>query len=460
MRTIKLLAVLAAAFALVLLAAVSAAGKPGAQRHHAAAIGGCHITIEAPTVITFGESVTVFGNLTCPTAATAASRELKILQRPAPSVRGVSIAAIATTDTGGAFKLEATPTVNTIYSVLATGAPSAHVMVKVSPAVTLEGPKTTQLLTGRGPVLGALRRPASRLANTVTFTGTVRPAYVGERVALQRESASANEEWRRIAFGVVSTVVGGEGRYTIKHTFGVPGDANIRAVANPGLHNAPGASTSLSYVISEAQNPNLTIEAAGGADPISAGQSVTIQGVAKGAAGKPITLLARFRGAKFAPVASTTAGAGGSYKFLQAPQRNTAYRVSDAATKSAVLFEGVRYVITPAAAASTSAQQGVALLFSGRVTPARAGHVIYLERQNPSGIGYHVVEVATLSATGTYALSRAFLDPGPAKLRVKIPGDPENLGVATPISSVSITPAPPGSLRPLRPERQPSDGQL
>jgi hypothetical protein len=43
---------------------------------------------------------------------------------------------------------------------------------------------------------------------------------------------------------------------------------------------------------------------------------------------------------------------------------------------------------------------------------------------------------------------------------VKIPGDPENQGVVTPILSVGITPAPADSLRPLPPEREPSEGQL
>jgi hypothetical protein len=460
MRPIKPVPLTAAAVVLLALTPAGAAGKPRDQRRPAAAIGVCKLAIEAPPVITVGESVTVFGHLTCPTAANAASREVKILQRPAPPLRPASIAGAATTEAGGAFKFEATPTVNTSYFAVAAAARSAHVTVRVSPAVSFEGPKATQLFTGRGPVLGAVRLPASRNANRVTFTGGVRPAYVGEIVTLQRESATATEEWRRIGVGVVSTVVGGEGRYTIKHTFGVPGDANVRAVAHPGVGNAPGASTSLSYVISQAQNPNLTIEAAGGADPISAGQAVTIQGVAKGAAGKPITLWAHTKGAKFAPLASATAGAGGTYKFLQAPQRNTFYRVSDGATKSAVLFEGVKYVITPASAPGASAQQGVPLLLAGRVAPARAGHVIYLERQNASGGGHHVVEVATLAANGTYSLSRAFLDPGLAKLRVKVPGDPENLGAATPIFTVNITPAPAGSLRALAPEREPSEGQL
>jgi hypothetical protein len=462
MRPIKLIPVLAAATTLLALAAAGASGRPAGQvgPHHTAAVGGCRFTVEAPDVITFGESVTVFGHLSCPTAGDAASKEVKILQRPLPPLQAASLAGAASTDASGAFKFEASPSVDTTYLAVAPNARSAHVTVKVSPAVSLEGPKATELFTGRGPILGATRPAAGRLAYKVTFTGTVKPAHVGEVVALQRSSATTNEEWRRIALGVVSSVTGNEGRYTIKHTFAVPGDANIRVVAHPGPGNSPGASTSLSYVISQAQNPNLTIEAAAGADPINAGQSVTIGGVAKGAAGQQVTLWSHTKNIKFAPIASTNAGAGGAYKFVQAPLRNTFYRVSDAATKSAVLFEGVKFVLTPASAPGTTALQDSALSFTGKVTPVRAGHVIYLERQNASGVGYHVVEVSTVSAVGTYSVSRAFLDTGVAKLRVKIPGDPENQGASTPLVSVSITPAPAGSLVPLVPPREPSEGQL
>jgi hypothetical protein len=458
MRSIKLAPLIAAAATLLALTPAGASGK--SDPRHTAVIGGCKMNIESPTVITFGESVTVVGHLRCPTPVNAAGKEVKIFQRLAAAPRVVALAGATTSEAGGAFKFESAPTVNTTYFAVAAGARGAHATVRVSPAVTLEGPTSAQLFTGRGPILGATPLPAGKLAFRVTFTGSVRPAYVGEVVALQRESASGGEGWRRIALGAVSAMVGGEGRYTIRHTFGVPGDANIRAVAHPAFGNAPGASTSLSYVITQAQNPDLTIEAAGGADPISAGQSVTIQGVAKGAAGTQITLQARARDANFAPVASTTAGAGGAYKFHVTPQRNTFYRAVDATTKSAVLFEGVRYVITPAAAPGPAALQGTALVFTGTVAPPRAGHVIYLERQNASGIGFHVVEVGTLGAGGSYSISRAFLDPGTAKLRVKIPGDPENQGAATPLTTVTITPAPAGSLRPLAREREPSGGQL
>ena len=103
---------------------------------------------------------------------------------------------------------------------------------------------------------------------------------------------------------------------------------------------------------------------------------------------------------------------------------------------------------------------GSPVTFTGTVSPVHAGHPIYIERQNASGVNFHVVEVGVVSAAGTYSISHAFFGAGVAKLRVKIPGDPENQGVASPLTSVTITPSPARLLRPLAPVRQPSEGQL
>jgi hypothetical protein len=453
MHALRLVGSCAAAAGALALSVVAAAR--GIEHPRA---GACQITLDAPAIVTYGESVTLFGHINC--ASPAGAAQVKIFKRSSFGPHPLGLAGAATVEAGGAFKFETTPTANTVYYAVLPGVASKRKTVRVAPAVTLEGPKSAQLFTGKGEFLGALPHALSRLLNRVKFSGTVKPAYLGEVVALQRSSAVASEEWRRIAIGVVTSLAGGEGHYTIAHTFAAPGDANIRAVAHPRIGYVPGASSALSYVISQAQNPALTIEAAAGADPILAGQSVTIQGVAAGQAGKTVTLFARGAGGHFAPVAQTTAGAGGAYKFTQTPPHNTFYRASDAVTQSAVMFEGVKYVIAPAPSGASSAQQGAPVVFSGKVSPARAGHVIYLERQNPSGLGFHVVQVATVAPDGSYSLSRGFLAPGTARLRVKIPGDPENQGASTAVVTVTITPAPPGSLAPLAPEREPGNGQL
>ena len=224
-----------------------------------------------------------------------------------------------------------------------------------------------------------------------------------------------------------------------------------------GAHKAAGASTPISLEISQRQNPSLTINSS--ADPISYGGSITITGVAAGAPSQPLTLMARVPGAKFAPVATTTTS-GGKYTFAQSPLRNTFYQVTSAATKSSILFEGVKYMLTAAPLALT-AQQGQTLTFTGKVSPAHAGHVIYLERQGPAGIGFFVAEEGTVSALGTYSISHTFFGAGTMKLRVKIPGDPENQGVAGQLFEANVTHAPAGALlKPQEPAKQPAVGQL
>ena len=176
------------------------------------------------------------------------------------------------------------------------------------------------------------------------------------------------EEWRRIGLGQV----GPGGSFSITHNFVVAGDSNIRVVVRPFRFNTRGASEPRSYEISQAQNPQLTIQSS--ANPLAYGQPATISGTlgagtAAAVASTPVTLLARTRlQHKFAPVATGVTGAGGSYAFAaQTPQQSTFYRVTGAGKSSAVLFEGVKYVLT-AAASATTAQAGQPVTFSGTVT--------------------------------------------------------------------------------------------
>jgi hypothetical protein len=231
-----------------------------------------------------------------------------------------------------------------------------------------------------------------------------------------------------------------------------------------GTHvNAAGATEVRGYVISQPQNPNLTLEVK--KDPISFGETVELKGVAKGVSNGTVTLWARNKGPgqKFAPVGTEKTDGSGNYTFSQTPEKNTFYRVTDSTTKSAIVFVGVRFVLTPTSSPGATVQAGTPLTFTGTVAPKRpdlAGHPIYLERQGPAHLGYGVVEVGQVKANGEYSLSRAFFAPGTIKLRVKIPGDPENQGAATAAVTVTVTPAPPGTLRPELPTKKPGQGQL
>ena len=457
MRSIKLVPFLAAAAALLALAPAGASARRAHNaRPHASRP--CRIHLETPKApIATGESATVFGKLTCPKPAEAAGRQIALYEQSAPKPGFTPVGTPVTTEASGAFQV--TPpvfTTNSVFYAVAEGVQSAHRTIRVSAQITA-GPPTppegAQLFTSAG---NKRRHPR------VTFAGEVSPLDAGAVVVLQRENATANEEWRAIGRGTVDAL----GKYSIVHNFVIPGDANIRVVVHPRKINAPSATSPTSYEISQAQNPALTIEST--VDPLLYGQSATIKGVVAGAAANtPVTLLARGKGADFAPLATGQTGTGGSYEFTQTPLTSTFYRVSTATTKSAVLFAGVKYALTVAPAPST-VQAGQPATFSGTVLPALAGHVVYLERQGSLKLGWYVLDMGTVGAPGkpgeaaAFSIAHAFYSPGIHHLRIKIPGDPGNQGASSAPFDMTVTPAPASALHPEAPgnTRLPGEGQL
>jgi hypothetical protein len=438
MRSIKLVGALSVATASL---AMAAAGASAAR--HPSPNGRCNVNINlAPTTVTAGDTVVVFGQLRCHRGARSSGVPVALLERPT-ATPGFGVVQTTTTALGGFYEFTVTGIeADSTFYVRSHGAASGTRSVRVAAEVTLTGPpEGTQLFTGR--------------PNRVTFTGTVNPADAGARVILQRQNALTGDEWHRIDSGRA----GPGGIYAITHTFVVPGDANIRALVRSQGRNIPSPSNVLTYEISQAENPLLTIEAS--ADPISFGQSVTISGVLARGAGKPVTLFARTANQHgFAPVAQGLAAAGGSYAFPpQFPVYSTFYQVR-AGVSSAVLYEGVKDVLT-AQVSRTTVPAGQSLTFSGTVAPDHTGHVIYLERQNASGEGFHVVQVGTLGPGSAYSIVHTVYDAGTRVFRVMIPGGPDNEGAASPPFTVVVTPAPSSALPVEGPGNStlPSEGQ-
>ncbi|HST56641.1 MAG TPA: hypothetical protein VLJ42_12215, partial [Solirubrobacteraceae bacterium] len=115
--------------------------------------------------------------------------------------------------------------------------------------------------------------------------------------------------------------------------------------------------------------------------------------------------------------------------------------------KSAVLYEAVKDVLT-AQVSATSVTAGAQLTFSGTVAPSHPGHVIYLQRQNASGQGFHVVEVGFVHGDSSYSIVHRVYDTGTKVFRVFIPGGPENAGAASQPFTITVTPAPLSTLTP------------
>ena len=268
MRIRKLASVAVAAIALLVPLAPAAASA----YKHSSPGGRCRIDLSvAPREITAGDPILAYGRLFCARRASAAGQTVRLFEH-ALGKPGYTLVQSTTTGPLGFYELtQIGVDTNSVFHVRSHGAQSGRRLVRVAAQVTLSGPpEGTQLLTGA--------------ANAVTFTGTVTPADAGSRVILQRQNALTGNEWRRIG----SSTVGSEGAFTIVHTFVVPGDASLRVIVRSPGTNIPSPSNPLEYEISQAQNPQLTIDAS--SDPIAYGQSVTLSGVAAGLANTPVTL--------------------------------------------------------------------------------------------------------------------------------------------------------------------------
>ncbi len=200
--------------------------------------------------------------------------------------------------------------------------------------VTLTGPpEGTQIETGA--------------PNQETFSGTVTPATdVGARVILQRQNAVTGDEWHRIGVGQVEA--GGD--YTITHIFRVPGDASIRVLVRSDGLNMPERLDAARVRDLPGAEPEPDDRELGRPDHLrTAGHDL---GRARGRHDAADGHAARHgpstsRASPRSPRSST--GAGGAYSFpAQAPVNSTLYRVQGAARreKSAVLYEGVKDVLT------------------------------------------------------------------------------------------------------------------
>jgi hypothetical protein len=457
MRSLRPLFIGVAAFVAPVLAIASIAGatprihpRPGHSSRKHAGPSNCQISMNVtPHTLTARDPAVIFGRLTCAGATSVAGRTVELFGRLG-AAHGYSAVQSTTTDGGGFYEFAALPpvTASVPWFVRCDDVRSAAEQVKVAARVMLAGPpEGTQLLAGP--------------TNRVTFTGSVDPNDAGYAVVLERQDGLTGGTWHRIdGHGTV----GPEGRFSVTHTFSHPGFANLRVVvsnrgrANP--HDVPSASNVLAYEISQAQNPRLTIAAS--ADPIADGQSVTITGTLAAGAKKQVTLLAGLSGQKLSPVAKATTGGGGAFSFAsQSPSASTVYRVKGGGTTSAAMDVGVRDVLT-ATVSATSVAAGQPLTFSGTVAPEHSGHVIYLERQNASGTGFHVIELGTVGMGSNYSIVHAAYDVGTHVFRISIPGGPENEGVASAPLSVEVKAAPASTLIPEAPENSglPVGGQF
>ncbi|HWY89059.1 MAG TPA: hypothetical protein VNY31_00155 [Solirubrobacteraceae bacterium] len=443
MRSTKLSSVMVAATALLLTAPTGALAAPKLPKHKGhVSPAGCRLSESAdPRIVNSGDSVVLTGVLNCPGGGPT-GQIVTVFERIAGVPGGFKNIGTTTT-TGGSYSFTPAPVItDSTFYTRAAGARSANHTVRVAPQVTVATspplPEGSQLFTG----------PAHR----VTFKGSVNPIDRGAEVLLQRETGGSTEEWGTIQrHGFVRA----DGSFEIIHTFVVPGDANLRAVVRPhGMFDARGISNVLTYEISQTQNPNLTLEPS--ADPVNFGSPLTLHGVVKAGSGQKVILMARSFGSPSTKIGETTSGAGGAFEFkIASEEKNTSYRALSGTIGSAILFEGVKWVVDSAAVSATKVTSGQEVTFSGTVSPDRVGHFVYLERKNAAGDGYHVVDLGTVSfsnaTTGTFTIKYPVIGSGMQQYRIHIPGDPINQATSSSPFVLEVTPA----LSTLKPPLQP-----
>jgi hypothetical protein len=386
----------------------------------------------APNPIIAGEGVLVYGQLNAPPVA----GQTIVIYHHVAGHPGYSPVAHTTTDSHGFYEFpRADGIVNTNRSWFAREQGGQHVHSRTVYERVF-----------------ALVSIASNTTNTdtrhpITFTGHVFPNHSGEPVYLQ-EQVGATDKWRTLK----RDQLGPGSNYSISYRWHFPGAHAVRVLFPGDARNIRSASDSVSVTIQQAQIPGFTINTS---DPIiPEGSMVTISGVLDQAGtstpepSTSVTLWGRNAEQKhFIALESTATGNDGSYSFTEKPLQNTEYQVRTTFKPhrhSAVLFQGVRDVVT-LSANPTSVNSGQPVVFTGSVNPDKAGDVVYLQRLGADG-DWHNVGVQTVRHDSTFEFVRKFGAAGSKTFRARVPGDPDNIGGASPAVTVNVTVPPPSGL--------------
>jgi hypothetical protein len=414
-------AVLSSLVAALVALAVPGVGTAAPKHNHG-------LTINAtPNPILAGEGVLIYGQLNDPPVG----RQTIILYHHIAGIPGYRRVATATTLPNGFYEFtraEGVVLTNRSWFVREDGARHIHsrtIRERVESLVSLSASQASQLTN-----------------KPVVFTGHVTPTHAFEPVYLQAMAGAAND-WHTLKVGLL----GPGSNYAITYRFRVPGVYAVRVVFRGDLRNVRGESDPVAVTIQQAQKAGFTIDSS---NPIiTDGQTVTISGVLDQPGtttlepSTPVTLFARPVGGTFKPIADTTTGSDGSYRFTEMPQSNTIYQVRTTFAPhrdTASLYQGVRDVLalTPSA---TKAIVGQKLTFDGTVLPDKAGDVVYLQRLGADG-DWHTVELGIVKGNSSFTFSWTFGNLGTQVFRARIPGDPLNVGGASPQVKITVT-APP-----------------
>lgn len=381
------------------------------------------LTITAtPSSIIAGEGVLIQGQLQ---GQNNTGQTIYLYHRVAPASRFTPIGH-TTTDANGNYqftRLEGVVRTNRSWFVRGPSAThSQTIHERVGALVTLNS-NTTTTNTGR----------------RVIFSGHLTPRHAFERVLLQQQTSSAGNTWQTIA----STFTNRNSRFALPHTWGRPGTHTLRAYFAGDRRNTAAGSDSLTVTVQQREKRAFTLSTS---QPVIAeGHSANLTGklykpgTSTSEGGVPVTLYGRSPSGHVQKVTTATTASDGSYSFTVTPVHNTVYR---AATRypgrfSAPVNQGVQDVVM-ISSSSSSGRQGGTVTLSGTVTPAKPGHVIFLQRLGDDG-AWHDVASTRLTGGSTYAFTYTFGQAGTAKLRARIFGGPWNVGGASPVETIDVS---------------------
>jgi hypothetical protein len=395
--------------------AISAVASATAAPHHNKGL-----TIAAnPNPIVSGEGVEIYGALT---GTTVGDQPIELWHKVAGAKKFTEISSTTTAPDGSYEFTRAEGKVLTNRDWYETGPDKTHsktIEEKVQSVVTLLE-STANTTTGE----------------KVVFTGTISPAHVHETVRLQEQGSLYGDTWHTIATAKSTSL----SSFKITKRFSVPNNYTLRAEVGSDARNVASSSDSVTLNVQQKEIAGFTLNTS--APIIAEGGSAELSGVLSAATSTPtaVELYSSTAGAKFKKVSGTTTGLGGSYTFTVSPVHNTVYQVRSATAHSAKLYEGVADVIS-SEYNTTSPALGTAFTVTGKVSPSKVGHWIYLQELRPSGAWTTIVG-GKVTTGSEFSLSYAFGQAGIYSVRVRIFGGPENVGGASPTTVITVpTPA-------------------
>ena len=262
--------------------------------------------------------------------------------------------------------------------------------------------------------------PLGLTNHQVAFNGAVTPAgvHVGDRIYLQQQVGANGNSWKTVDRARVRA----NGVYT-----------DQPPLPAPGLEDAPDPAEARQVQPADHVVPRLGGHRAGAEPAVHALRGQRPH--RRGRLGQPDRHAGRVEQHRAGrsrlrarPEGRLQGGRGHvdrhvrELQFTQSPINNTVYEARSGKRHSALLFEGVRDVVSVTPDHTTTVVGGV-IKFEGSVLPNKAGHMIYLEQKGDDG-AFHVVQVRRVRANSSYTLTHRFHSTGTKVFRVLIPGGP------------------------------------